>query len=405
MELFFDINSPFSLMGLSGVIILVLQSLVLFYKGITTPQLTYEEKPTEKKEQGEKTVASVEEVKLVEKTVEAKPEKSWASRVSNGLEKTRSAVWGRLFSIVSKGEMNEEALEEIEEILFSADLPPVLAQEIFDDLKMSLSGQGEVNIKEMLSSIKEKLINKMIPVQVKLDEPQTLISKIKTPISDSSQKSPHVIMIVGVNGVGKTTTIGKLATRLKNMGAKVMVGACDTFRAAAVEQLETWCKRADVEIVKSKEGADPSGVAFETVQKAVESNVDYCIIDTAGRLHTKSNLMDELKKTKKVMGKVLDSSPHDVFLVIDAITGQNALRQAEEFNAALGLTGLIFTKCDGSSKAGSAIGIVDKLQVPITYIGVGEEQEDLDVFDTELYLNSLLGINSSTDLNPTSITP
>jgi fused signal recognition particle receptor len=200
-----------------------------------------------------------------------------------------------------------------------------------------------------------------------------------------------VIMVVGVNGAGKTTTIGKLATKLRLQGAKVVVGACDTFRAAAVEQLEVWAKRADVEVVKASEGADPSGVAFDAVKAAKEKGADYCIIDTAGRLHTKSNLMDELSKTKRVMSKVVSDAPHEVLLVVDAITGQNAIRQAEEFNNALALSGLIFTKCDGSAKAGSAVSIVDKLQVPITYIGVGESVEDLNQFDLDEYLSALVG--------------
>jgi fused signal recognition particle receptor len=211
---------------------------------------------------------------------------------------------------------------------------------------------------------------------------------------DKSFQGPKVIMIVGVNGAGKTTTIGKLATKLKSQGAKVVVGACDTFRAAAVEQLEVWCSRAGVEIVKAAEGADPSGVAYDTVAKAKEINADYCIIDTAGRLHTKSNLMDELVKTKKVMSKVIPDAPHETLLVVDAITGQNALRQADEFNKSLNLSGLIFTKCDGSSKAGSAVSIVETLQVPIVYIGVGEDVEDLDIFDLDSFLNALLGIQA-----------
>jgi fused signal recognition particle receptor len=199
-------------------------------------------------------------------------------------------------------------------------------------------------------------------------------------------------MIVGVNGAGKTTTIGKLATRLQKTGAKVVVGACDTFRAAAIEQLEVWCKRAGVEMVKAAHGADPSGVAYETFQKAKSMAADYCIIDTAGRLHNNSNLMEELKKTQRVLTKLDSSAPHEVFLVVDAITGQNALRQAEEFNKALNLTGLIFTKCDGSAKAGSGVTMVDNLKVPIVLIGVGEQVEDLDQFNTEQYLNALLGL-------------
>jgi fused signal recognition particle receptor len=201
-------------------------------------------------------------------------------------------------------------------------------------------------------------------------------------------------MIVGVNGAGKTTTIGKLATKLKAQGAKVIVGACDTFRAAAVDQLQVWCDRAGVDMVRAKDGADPSGVAYDTVAKAFSENYDYCLIDTAGRLHTNQNLMDELTKTKRVMSKINADAPQEVLLVLDAITGQNALKQAQEFNKALQLTGIIFTKCDGSAKAGSAVGIVDHLKVPITYIGVGESVDDLHLFDLEDYLKTLVGLDA-----------
>ena len=197
-------------------------------------------------------------------------------------------------------------------------------------------------------------------------------------------------MVVGVNGAGKTTTVGKLATQLRQQGAKVVVGACDTFRVAAVEQLEVWCERAECEMVRGKDRADPSGVAYGAFQQALFSKADYCLLDTAGRLHTKVNLMEELKKSKRVLGKLDESAPHEVLLVLDAITGQNALRQAEEFNRALKLSGLILTKCDGSAKAGSAVAIVEKLQVPISHIGVGEGVEDLNRFNMDEYTNAIL---------------
>ena len=208
--------------------------------------------------------------------------------------------------------------------------------------------------------------------------------------SGEKSEMPKVIMIVGVNGAGKTTTIGKLATKLTNQGAKVVVGACDTFRAAAVDQLQVWCDRAGATMIRAKEGANPSGVGYDALQEAINEKADYCILDTAGRLHTAGNLMEELKKSRDVLKKLMPDAPHHVLLVIDAITGQNAIRQAEEFNKTLDLTGLIFTKCDGSSKAGSAVAIVQKLNVPIAYIGVGENVEDLDVFDLGQYLDALV---------------
>lgn len=309
------------------------------------------------------------------------PTVSWSDRLVKGLERTRSEVWGKVQNLVGGAGLDDSKIEEIEEILYTSDISPHLIEELIEQLKRISPEEEDTTIPK----IKEFLKSKMSEAQKKNDN-KTIFN-----FNKDSHKELKVIMIVGVNGAGKTTTIGKLATKLKSQGASVVVGACDTFRAAAVEQLEVWCKRADVEIVKSHDGADPSGVAFDAVKKAKEMNADYCIIDTAGRLHTKSNLMDELKKTKKVMSKVDEAAPHEVLLVIDAITGQNALRQAEEFNNTLALTGLIFTKCDGSAKAGSAVSIVDKLQVPITYIGVGESVEDLNNFELEEYLNALLG--------------
>lgn len=308
-------------------------------------------------------------------------EKTWTSRLKTGLSKTRLEVWGRVSGILARKNLDEASVEELEEVLFTSDMSPKLVSELVESLQ-----KAKLDEIEPLNYIENFLEEKMSPVQAKLNK--KLLS------FDASDPELKVIMIVGVNGAGKTTTIGKLATKLKRQGAKVVVGACDTFRAAAVEQLEVWCKRADVEIVKAGEGADPSGVAFDAVKIAKESGANYCLIDTAGRLHTKSNLMDELAKTKKVMSKVLPSAPHETLLVLDAITGQNALRQAEEFNKSLELTGLIFTKCDGSAKAGSAVSIVESLQVPISYIGVGEDVEDLNVFDLKQYLEALLGQKS-----------
>ena len=311
-----------------------------------------------------------------------KPTVTWNKRLFSGLARTRSEVWDKVSSLVSGSKLDDSKIEELEEVLFSSDLSPVLVDELIEELKKMNHDEDSNHI----GNIKEFLKSKM-------QEPQ---SKVNTELYDLKKSSdgPKVIMIVGVNGAGKTTTIGKFATKLKAQGASVVVGACDTFRAAAVEQLEVWCNRAGVEIVKSPEGADPSGVAYDAVAKAKEINADYCIIDTAGRLHTKSNLMDELAKTKKVMSKVIPGAPHETLLVVDAITGQNALRQAEEFNKSLDLTGLIFTKCDGSSKAGSAVSIVQSLNVPIVYIGVGEDVEDLNIFDLDDFLNALLGIQS-----------
>lgn len=312
--------------------------------------------------------------------VEAGP--SWSERLSKGLSRSRSEVWGKIGALFGGGKLNDETLEEVEELLYGADIGPAMVGELIKQLQEQ-AGSG--NFTE--AQFKNFLFNFL---RSKLETVQERISPEIYEFDATTHKGTKVIMVVGVNGAGKTTTIGKLATKLTRQGAKVVVGACDTFRAAAVDQLQVWCERAGAQMIRAKEGASPSGVGYEALQAALNSGADYCILDTAGRLHTASNLMDELKKSKEVLRKLDPEAPEHTLLVLDAITGQNALRQAEEFNKTLALTGLIFTKCDGSSKAGSAIGIVEKLGVPMAYIGVGESVEDLNVFNLDDYLNALL---------------
>jgi len=306
---------------------------------------------------------------------------SWNDRLKKGLGRSRSEVWGKIHGLFNAKALSGDMLDEIEELLYTADIGPKAVQDLIDHLNVSLKNKT-LNESEFKKELYSYLHGQMDSVQAKVD------SKLFQ-YSDDNKKM-QVIMIVGVNGAGKTTTIGKLATKLTRQGAKVVVGAGDTFRAAAVDQLQVWCDRSGAQMVRAKEGSNPSGVAFEALQKAVNEQADYCILDTARRLHTKENLMDELKKFKNVLKKIDADAPHHTLLVIDAITGQNAVRQAQEFNQALELTGLIFTKCDGSSKAGSAISIVQQLQVPIAYIGVGEDVEDLNIFNLDEYLSALL---------------
>jgi fused signal recognition particle receptor len=347
------------------------------------------EKPRIEKPKAEKT--NVEEPKFEEakikdpKVEEAKLEgPTWKERLKKGMAKSRLEVWGKLFK---KSKLDEDSLEEIEELLYGADIGPNTVIELMGEIEEKLKGNG-LDTEEFKKYLYSFLKGKMVSVQEVLDK-----SLYQFDLTQKG-KGPKVIMIVGVNGAGKTTTIGKLATKLTRQGAKVVVGACDTFRAAAVDQLEVWCERAGAEMIRAKEGSNPSGVGYKALERAISDQADYCILDTAGRLHTAGNLMEELAKSKKVLSKLDPNAPHQVLLVIDAITGQNALRQAEEFHKTLDLTGLIFTKCDGSSKAGSAISIVEKLKTPIAYIGVGENVEDLDIFDLDEYLKALLDLDN-----------
>lgn len=314
----------------------------------------------------------------------AKKEISFTERLKLGLSRSRQEVWGKLSGLFSGPTLDEETIESIEELLYSADIGTATVAELIEEVKRK-NKEERLTEESFKTFLFEFLKNKMSPIQEKVDSDLYTFNKTEA-------GKTKVIMVVGVNGAGKTTTIGKLATKLRGQGASVVVGACDTFRAAAVDQLQVWCDRAGATMIRAKEGANPSGVGYDALQAAVNVNADYCILDTAGRLHTKENLMDELAKSKNVLKKLDPEAPHQILLVIDAITGQNALRQAEEFHKTLGLTGLIFTKCDGSSKAGSAVTIVEQLKLPIAYIGVGESAEDLDIFKVDDYLRALLGM-------------
>lgn len=309
---------------------------------------------------------------------------TFSERLKSGLSRSRQEVWGKLSNLFTGDELDDEKIESLEELLYGADIGTATVAELMVTVhKKAKEGNfSEDSFKQFLFDF---LKAKMAPIQEKIEPALYAFD----PAESSGTK---VIMVVGVNGAGKTTTIGKLATKLRAQGATVVVGACDTFRAAAVDQLQVWCDRAGATMIRAKEGSNPSGVGYDALQAALNQKADYCILDTAGRLHTKENLMDELVKSKNVLKKLDPAAPHQILLVIDAITGQNALRQAEEFHKALDLTGLIFTKCDGSSKAGSAVSIVEQLKLPIAYIGVGETAEDLDIFRIDDYLKALLGM-------------
>ncbi len=303
---------------------------------------------------------------------------TWKQRLFLGLSKSRQQTWGKLLTLSSQKKLDSKTIEQIEELLYGADIGHDMVEELMSALKERVNNFQEEGPKGFFKNF---LREKMEHIQSNLDPSLFHYTR---------GQGCKTFMIVGVNGVGKTTTVGKLSTKLAEQGAKVVVGACDTFRAAAVDQLQVWCDRAKVKMVRAKDGAKSSGVGYEALQTAVREKADYCLLDTAGRIHTAKDLMTELLKSKSVLGKLQKDAPNHTLLVLDAITGQNALKQAQEFHKVLGVTGLIFTKLDGSSRAGSAVSIVNNLKIPITYIGVGENLEDLNAFCLDDYLQALL---------------
>ena len=314
------------------------------------------------------------------------------SSLDLGLHKTRRGFFSRIAdAIMGKSVVDDQVLESIEEALIGSDVGIDTTSQIMDRLQERVRKEKGVSTDRVMDILKEE-ISDMLTCSSTNGVPDD--EYVDTAFKDSSKvfdfsKKPYVIMVVGVNGVGKTTTIGKIASQLKASGKKVMIGAADTFRAAAVEQLDIWAQRAGVEILKQKMGADPASVAYDTLNSAVAKGMDVVIIDTAGRLHNKIGLMNELTKIKNVMKKVVSDAPHDVMLVLDGSTGQNALLQAKEFSKATQISSLTVTKLDGSAKGGVVIGIAEQFKVPVKFIGVGEQVGDLKVFSREDFVESL----------------
>lgn len=301
-------------------------------------------------------------------------------RLKDGLEKSRSGLLNKLGKAVAgKDTVDEEVLDELEEVLITSDVGVTTTLKIIERIEARVRKDKYLNSSELNSILKEEII--ALLKESDADKPSEFDAQ--TP------SKPHVIMVVGVNGVGKTTTIGKLAWHYKEAGKNVVLGAADTFRAAAVNQLRIWSERAGVPIIQQGQGADPASVAFDTVASAKSRGADVVLIDTAGRLHNKKGLMDELTKIKRVMSKVVPDAPHEVILVLDASTGQNAMQQAKAFTTAVDITGLALTKLDGTAKGGIVIGISSELAVPVKYIGVGEQAGDLQVFDRVSFVNAL----------------
>lgn len=300
--------------------------------------------------------------------------------LNKGLEKTKESVFTKLSrAVVGKSRVDDEVLDNLEEVLVSSDVGVATTIKIIERIEARVARDKYLNTSELNIILKEEIV-------------ALLENNTAGQVSDSSsgsESSPYVIMIVGVNGSGKTTTIAKLAYKYKKAGKKVLLGAADTFRAAAIEQLQIWADRTGVSMVKQQMGSDPASVAFDTVKSAVAGGYDIVIIDTAGRLHNKINLMTELSKIKRVMEKVFPGAPQEVLLVLDGSTGQNAFEQAKQFTAATDVTALAITKLDGTAKGGVVIGISDQFKIPVKYIGIGEKMEDLLVFNPTEFVDSL----------------
>ncbi len=310
-------------------------------------------------------------------------------RLKEGLKKTRQGISEKIGLAALQGRVIDDALlDEVEEALLLADMGATMTIGISDRIRERVREEGLKDAGDLAKLLKEEIGNRLA------DSPSADNDRLyRIP----EEGRPHVIMVIGVNGVGKTTTIGKLAHNYREAGYGVLIGAADTFRAAANEQLEVWADRAGVDIVQQGQGSDPAAVAFDTLQAAQARNADVVLIDTAGRLHNKTNLMEELRKISRVMKKVHPDAPHEVFLVLDATTGQNAVQQAREFTRAVPITGLILTKLDGTAKGGVVVSIAHELNVPLRYIGVGEKIDDLQPFRLDEFVNALFAFEEEKD--------
>ncbi|MCK5760206.1 MAG: signal recognition particle-docking protein FtsY [Candidatus Delongbacteria bacterium] len=315
-----------------------------------------------------------EKILQQDKTEVVKKE-SYFDKLSRTLSKTKNSIVGKLNSIISKSNIiDDDILDDIEEALYTSDIGVKTTELIIDKLRERIREEGSSENIEIKEIIKEEVIK--------------LINKVSITELDHKEK-PHVILVVGVNGNGKTTTIGKLAHYYKSQGKKVLIGAADTFRAAAIEQLQTWAERTESDFVKHKMGSDPAAVAFDSYKAGAARDMDVILIDTAGRLHNKVNLMKELEKITRVLKKLNTNAPHEVLLVLDATTGQNALSQAKQFSLSSGVTGIVLTKLDGTAKGGVTIAINQEMDIPVKFIGLGEQKEDLEVFDPEEFVKTI----------------
>lgn len=320
---------------------------------------------------------SIEELKAQEEAVE----KELGQRFSKAIEKTRDSINNRLDTIFEgRKQIDDQLLDELEEMLISTDIGVQTTMQVLEAVRKGVSRQEINDIAALKATMKRELLDI-------LEHSKDHGVAAETEVEESIK--PYVLMVVGVNGVGKTTTIGKLSQRIKNEGNDVLICAADTFRAAASDQLEIWAGRAGVPIVQQKQGTDPAAVLFDALQSAKSRNSDVLIVDTAGRLHNKANLMAELEKMKRIAGREVPGAPHETLLVLDAVTGQNGLEQARQFTKVADVTGIVLTKLDGTAKGGIAVAISKELKLPIRYVGIGEQVDDLMVFDAESYVNGL----------------
>ncbi|MFW6371960.1 MAG: signal recognition particle-docking protein FtsY [Bacteroidota bacterium] len=309
--------------------------------------------------------------------------KAKKENLDKGLSKTKESVFKKMTrAVVGKTKVDDEVLDSLEEVLITSDVGVDTTIRIIERIEERVSRDKYVSTSELNSILREE-ITALLAENEKDEE----LGDFDLPAG----KKPYVIMVVGVNGVGKTTTIGKLAHKFKSAGKKVVLGAADTFRAAAIEQLEIWAQRVDVPLVKQKMGSDPASVAYDTLASAKTKDADVVIIDTAGRLHNKVALMNELSKVKKVMKKIVPEAPHEILLILDGSTGQNAFEQAKQFTKATEVTAMAITKLDGTAKGGVVIGVSDQLKVPVKYIGIGEGIDDLQMFNRQAFVDSLFG--------------
>ena len=300
-------------------------------------------------------------------------------KLEKGLEKTKKSFFSRLGKVLlGKSKVDDQVLDDLEEVLISSDIGVTTTVKIIEALEIRVAKDKYIGTDQLIKMLKEEIIDLLLKQQ-----------NLNSFDSINETEEPYVILVVGVNGVGKTTTIGKLAHKYKVIGKEVILGASDTFRAAAIDQLKIWAERVNVPIVSQQMGSDPASVAYDTLQSAKSSKKDVVIIDTAGRLHNKINLMNELSKIKQVMGKIISNAPHEVLLVLDGTTGQNAFEQAKQFTAATDVNALAITKLDGTSKGGVVLGVSDQFEIPVKYIGVGEKIDDLQLFNSEDFVATL----------------